>query len=77
MLPFLLFSGFAGYLSEGYSKRMVVVTCKVAEIGIVLLGMVVFAAWNMLGMSGLLAVLFLWARTVRFSARPSGGYFCQ
>src|SRR5262245_37830457 len=31
-LPFLLFSGFAGYLSERYSKRRVVVTCKVAEI---------------------------------------------
>jgi acyl-[acyl-carrier-protein]-phospholipid O-acyltransferase/long-chain-fatty-acid--[acyl-carrier-protein] ligase len=37
--PFLLFSGFAGYLSERLSKRTVVVACKIAEIGIVLLGM--------------------------------------
>ncbi len=37
-LPFVLFSGFAGYLSDRFSKRRIVVTCKVAEIGIVLLG---------------------------------------
>src|SRR5438045_1164178 len=31
-LPFLLFSGIAGYLSERFSKRTVIVACKVAEI---------------------------------------------
>ncbi len=57
--PFLLFSGFAGYLSERYSKRNVILICKIAEIGIVLLGMGAFALWNISGMSGLMLVLFL------------------
>src|SRR6184192_1228335 len=39
-LPFVLFSGLAGYLSDRYSKRTVIVACKVAEIGIMFLGVV-------------------------------------
>src|SRR5262245_29270807 len=58
-IPFLLFSSYAGFLSERYSKRTVIVLCKVAEIGIVLLGMVAFAAWHYSGMIGLLVVVFL------------------
>jgi acyl-[acyl-carrier-protein]-phospholipid O-acyltransferase/long-chain-fatty-acid--[acyl-carrier-protein] ligase len=58
-IPFLLFSSFAGFLSERNSKRTVIVLCKVAEIGIVLLGMAAFAMWNLTGMTGLLLVLFL------------------
>src|SRR5438552_19097846 len=41
-LPFVLFSGLAGYLSDRYSKRTVIVACKVAEIGIMFLGVVAF-----------------------------------
>ena len=37
-LPFVLFSGFAGYLSDRISKRRIVVLCKMVEIGIVMLG---------------------------------------
>ncbi len=37
-LPFVLFSGFAGYLSDRISKRRIVVLCKCVEIGIVMLG---------------------------------------
>src|SRR6476659_3452357 len=33
-LPFVLCSGFAGYLSDRYSKLTMIVVCKVAEIGI-------------------------------------------
>jgi acyl-[acyl-carrier-protein]-phospholipid O-acyltransferase/long-chain-fatty-acid--[acyl-carrier-protein] ligase len=58
-IPFLLFSSYAGFLSERNSKRTIIVLCKVAEIGIVLLGMAAFALWNMTGMAGLLVVLFL------------------
>ena len=58
-IPFLLFSSFAGFLSERYSKRTIIVLCKVAEIGIVLLGMAAFAYWNVTGMAGLLVVVFL------------------
>jgi acyl-[acyl-carrier-protein]-phospholipid O-acyltransferase/long-chain-fatty-acid--[acyl-carrier-protein] ligase len=58
-IPFLLFSSYAGFLSERYSKRTIIVLCKIAEIGIVLLGMAAFAAWNVTGMAGLLVVVFL------------------
>ena len=41
--PFVLFSGFAGFLADRNSKRTIVVLCKVSEIAIMLLGVVVFA----------------------------------
>jgi len=71
--PFLLFSGFAGFLSERLSKRSVVVACKVAEIGIVLLGMAAFVLWNELGMAGLLIVLFLMGTHSAFFGPPKWG----
>lgn len=37
-LPFVMFSGFAGFLSDRTTKRRIVVLCKAAEIGIVALG---------------------------------------
>lgn len=54
--PFILFSGFAGFLADRYSKRQTVVLCKVAEVLVMLGGMAAFA-WGSL--SWLLAVLFL------------------
>lgn len=41
-LPFVFFSGFAGWLADRNSKRGIVVLAKVAEIGIMLAGMLVF-----------------------------------
>jgi len=41
-LPFILFSGYAGYLSDRYSKRFLIIACKVAEIGVMLLGVLGF-----------------------------------
>jgi len=41
-LPFILFSGYAGYLSDRFSKRSVIVLSKVAEIGVMLLGLLGF-----------------------------------
>lgn len=58
-LPFVLFSGYAGYLSDRHSKRAMIVVCKLAEIGIMFLGMLAFLAFDTLGYRGLLAVLFL------------------
>jgi MFS family permease len=58
-LPFVLFSGFAGYLSDRYSKRTMIVACKLAEIGIMLLGMLGFLGYATIGYPGLLVVLFL------------------
>lgn len=57
--PFLLFSGYAGYLSERFSKQRVIFLCKVAEIGIMLLGMVGFLLYDRVGIGGLLFVLCL------------------
>lgn len=37
-LPFILFSGFAGFLSDRYSKRRIVFLCKLAEIAIMVVG---------------------------------------
>jgi MFS family permease len=61
-LPFILFSGFAGWLSDRYSKRTIVVLCKLAEIGVMGAGLAVFAAFRFGSdayLWGLLAVLFL------------------
>jgi len=40
--PFIFFSGYAGYLSDRFSKRRVIVVCKIAEIFIMSLGAVLF-----------------------------------
>ena len=40
---FVVFSGFAGFLSDRYCKRKIVVACKVTEIPIMLAGFLVFA----------------------------------
>lgn len=45
--PFIAFSGFAGFLSDRYSKRTIIVACKVAELGIVVLGMIGFATGSL------------------------------
>ena len=51
-VPFILFSGFSGFLADRWSKRSIVVGCKLAEVLIVLLGMAAFAgmeAWPTYG----------------------------
>lgn len=55
-LPFVLFSGFAGFLSDRFSKRRIVVSCKVAEIGVVLLGTWALSSGSL---SAIFVVLFL------------------
>ena len=55
-VPFILLSGFAGFLSDRYSKRTIIVLCKGAEFLIVLLGLIGFTTGNL---SVLLAVLCL------------------
>ena len=58
-LPFVLFSGLAGYLADRFSKRGVIVLSKVAEIVVKGLGVAGFYFIGMTGYSGLLVVLFL------------------
>jgi len=56
---FLLFSGFAGFLSDRFSKRPVIVLAKVAEIVVMALGMVGFWYYGLIGVTGMFIVLFL------------------
>jgi MFS family permease len=58
-VPFLLFSGFAGFLSDRFSKTWIIVLAKVGEIAIMLLGMAAFVAMDTVGLTGLMAVMFL------------------
>jgi len=56
---FLIFSGYAGYLSDRISKRPVIIASKVAEIVAMGLGMVGFFFYGTIGFGGMLVVLFL------------------
>lgn len=58
-LPFVLFSGFAGYLSDRFSKTPIIVLCKVTEVVIMLLGLAAFFFFDALGTAGTWVVLFL------------------
>jgi acyl-[acyl-carrier-protein]-phospholipid O-acyltransferase/long-chain-fatty-acid--[acyl-carrier-protein] ligase len=58
-VPFLLFSGIAGYLSDRISKRWVVVGAKCAEVLIMLLGFCGFWWYDSVHFSGMMVVLFL------------------
>ncbi len=61
-LPFILFSGLGGYVADRYSKRAIVVGCKVAEIAVMLCGTAVLLFLPGDSRGGLIAlctVLFL------------------
>ena len=55
ILLFLLFSTYAGYLADRFSKKNIIVVAKFAELLILLLGLIAFIKINMWGM---LTVLF-------------------
>lgn len=57
--PFVIFSGYAGYLADRYSKRAIIVLAKVAEILVMLGGLAAFLSFGLGGFPGLLVVLFL------------------
>ena len=58
ILPFLLFSGYAGQLADACSKRTILVVTKVLEIVVMGLGMIALAAGHL---EAAYAVLFLMA----------------
>ncbi len=58
-LPFVIFSGFAGYLSDRFSKTPIIILCKVGEIGVMLLGLAAFYFYDLFGTAGTWVVLFL------------------
>lgn len=55
---FLLFSGFAGCLADKISKRTVIVASKIAEIFVMLAGLVGFYYFDLFGLGGLMFILF-------------------
>ena len=50
IIPFLLFSTYAGYLADRFNKRGIIVTVKLAEVFIIVLGFFVLSIGNMLAM---------------------------
>lgn len=60
-LPFLLFSGWAGHLSDRHAKRDVFLACKLAEIAIMLLGLALLSRYGAGPMTPPLLGLFLLA----------------
>ena len=58
-LPFILFSGYAGYLSDRFSKSRIIVLAKMAEVLIMFLGLMAFFSYDVTGYRALLVVLFL------------------
>jgi acyl-[acyl-carrier-protein]-phospholipid O-acyltransferase/long-chain-fatty-acid--[acyl-carrier-protein] ligase len=58
ILPFFLFSGYAGYIADVYNKRSVLIVTKSFEI--IAMGMALFAFWSG-KIEFMLAVLFLMA----------------
>jgi MFS family permease len=59
-VPFLLLTGIAGYFSDKYGKRSIIVACKVAEIAVMCLGAIGFAIYsNNESLIFLYCVLFL------------------
>ena len=55
--PFIVFSGYAGFLSDRFSKRNIIVLCKGAEILIVLLGLIGFTTGSLAILLGVLCLM--------------------
>ena len=56
LVPFVLLAGVSGFFADRFSKRSVMIACKVAEIAIMVLGTVAILSGNVWAM---FAVLFL------------------
>jgi len=70
LLPFVIFTAPAGYLADRFSKRTVIVGCKVAEIAIMALGIVAILSGSI---SLMLTVLFfMGAQSAIFSPSKFG-----
>lgn len=70
---FLVFSGFAGWLADRTSKRTLIIAAKVAEIVIMLLGMIGFYFYDAIGLAGMFVVLFLMGTQSAFFGPPKYG----
>ncbi len=71
VVPFLLFSSYAGYLADRFSKRKVMIGTKVAEVLIMLSGVFFFAQQRLYW---LLAVLFVMGAQSAFFSPAKYGF---
>lgn len=76
-LPFVLFSGLAGYLSDRFSKSRIIVAAKIAEIVIMLAAGVAFWMYDWLGSAGTWTVLFILATQSAFFGPSKYGILPQ
>ncbi len=72
-LAFVIFSGFAGWLADRFSKRSLIVNSKIAEIVIMVLGMIGFYFYDTIGLTGMFAILFLMGAQSAFFGPPKFG----
>jgi len=70
VLPYLLLAAPAGYLADRYSKRSVIVWCKVAEIGLMMAGIAAILIGNLYLMFG--AVFLMGAQAALFGPAKFG-----
>ncbi|MEM8865454.1 MAG: MFS transporter [Planctomycetota bacterium] len=70
---FLIFSGFAGWLADRTSKRTLIIASKMAEIAVMLMGLVAFLYYETFGLTGLFGVLFLMGVQSAFFGPPKYG----
>ncbi len=59
ILPFLVFSTFAGHLADKVSKKTILVFAKAAEIGLMIAGLVTLLHFSIWGMMGVLFMMGL------------------
>lgn len=71
-LPFILFSGYAGYLSDRHSKRRVIIGSKLAEVGVMAIGMGGFFIY---GQTGLTMGLFMCLAAILFLMGAQSAFF--
>jgi MFS family permease len=71
-LPFVLFSGFAGFLADRISKQRIVVAMKIAEVGVMLAGFFVFRTTSG-QLLWLLCLVFLMGTHSAFFGPPKYG----
>ncbi len=71
VVPFLLFSSYAGYLADRFSKKSVMIGTKVAEVAIMLAGLLFFAEQRVYW---LLAILFVMGAQSTFFSPAKYGF---
>ncbi|MCA8998714.1 MAG: MFS transporter [Planctomycetaceae bacterium] len=71
-IPFILLSGFCGFLADRFSKQRIVILSKVLEIVVMLMGMAAFASGNL---KFLFLVLFLMGAQSAFFGPSKYGIF--